>query len=41
MLALVTARAAAGADSAPDRNLLRTAALAVLAAEREDAPDPA
>ncbi|WP_331733203.1 hypothetical protein OG948_60390 (plasmid) [Embleya sp. NBC_00888] len=37
MRALITARAAAGADSAPDRDLLKTAALAVLAAERGNA----
>ncbi|MFI6588301.1 hypothetical protein [Embleya sp. NPDC050493] len=36
MRALITARAAAGADSAPDRDLLRLAALAALEQESAD-----
>ncbi|WP_331770424.1 hypothetical protein OG948_42950 (plasmid) [Embleya sp. NBC_00888] len=37
MRALITARAAAGADSAPDRDVLKLAALAALARESSEA----
>ncbi|MGW1995759.1 hypothetical protein [Embleya sp. NPDC001921] len=37
MRALITARAAAGADGAPDRDLLKLAALAALARESSEA----
>ncbi|WP_126641544.1 hypothetical protein [Embleya hyalina] len=39
MRALITARADAGADSAPDRDTLKKAAMAVLANETADTPE--
>ncbi|MGW9210979.1 hypothetical protein ACWGR4_28825 [Embleya sp. NPDC055664] len=39
MRALITARADAGADSAPDRQALKVAAMATLANETADTPE--